>query len=218
MNNKLTKISILLLIAVSFAIGIIVYPRLPETVASHWNTQGMVDGYMSKFWGIFLMPMFLIFIYALYLIIPKIDPLKNNLESFRKQFNLLILLISIFLFYTFALTIAWNLGMVFDMNNFILPALGIFFYYIGVLIKHAKRNWFVGIRTPWTLSSDYVWDKTHKIGSKLFKIIGVITLLGVFLPNYIFGLFLVLLIGSVLYLFIYSYILFKKENENKLSN
>ena len=216
MNNKLTKISILLLIAVSFAIGIIVYPRLPETVASHWNTQGMVDGYMSKFWGIFLMPMFLIFIYALYLIIPKIDPLKNNLESFRKQFNLLILLISIFLFYTFALTIAWNLGMVFDMNNFILPALGIFFYYIGVLIKHAKRNWFVGIRTPWTLSSDYVWDKTHKIGSKLFKIIGVITLLGVFLPNYIFGLFLVLLIGSVLYLFIYSYILFKKENENKL--
>lgn len=212
MNNTLTTIIILLLIIISFGIGFYFYPQLPDTVASHWNSQGMVDGYMSKFWGTFLMPVILIFMYGIYFIIPKIDPLKNNIESFRKQYNILITLISVFLFYIFILTIAWNIGKEFNMNNFILPAMGIFIYYMGHLLKYAKRNWFVGIRTPWTLSGDYVWDKTHKIGSLLFKIIGIITLLGMLVPNYGFYLTIFSLIGSVIFLFVFSYILYQKQN------
>ena len=212
MSNKLTTLFILLLIIISFGLGLYFYPQLPDTVASHWNSQGMVDGYMSKFWGTFLMPIILIFMYGIYLIIPKIDPLKKNIENFRKQYNTLIALISVFLFYIFILTIAWNIGKEFNMNTFILPAMGAFFYYIGHILKYAKRNWFVGIRTPWTLSSDFVWDKTHKIGGLLFKIIGIITLLEIFIPAYGFYLTIVPIIGSVIFLFVFSYILYQKQN------
>ncbi|MDD2935625.1 MAG: DUF1648 domain-containing protein [Candidatus Pacebacteria bacterium] len=215
MSNKLTTIIILGIAILSFGIGVFFYPSLPQTVASHWNSQGMVDGYMSKFWGIFLMPIILIFMYGIYFIIPKIDPLKNNIESFRKQYNTLIALISIFLFYIFILTIAWNIGKEFNMNNFVLPVMGVFIYYIGHLLKYAKRNWFVGIRTPWTLSSDYVWDKTHKIGGLLFKIIGIITLFGMLISNYGFYLTIFSLIGSAVFLFVFSYILYQKQNNNQ---
>lgn len=212
MSNKLTTIIILGITILSFGIGVFFYPSLPQTMASHWNSQGMVDGYMSKFWGTFLMPIILIFMYGIYFIIPKIDPLKKNIENFRKQYNTLIALISVFLFYIFILTIAWNIGKEFNMNNFILPAMGVFLYYIGHLLKYAKRNWFVGIRTPWTLSSDYVWDKTHKIGGLLFKIIGIITLLEVLIPNYGFYLTIFSIIGSIVFLFVFSYIIYQKQN------
>jgi len=79
-------------------------------------------------------------------------------------------------------------------------------------LKYAKRNWFVGIRTPWTLSSDYVWNRTHKIGGLLFKIIGIITLLGMLVPNYGFYLTIFSIIGSVIFLFVFSYILYQKQN------
>ena len=66
--------------------------------------------------------------------------------------------------------ITWNMGVQFNMTQFFVPAIGILFFYIGTILKYTKRNWFVGIRTPWTLSSDVVWEKTHKLGGKLFKI------------------------------------------------
>lgn len=213
MNNKLTTVVMFTLIIVSTAIGSYIYPNLPETIASHWNSQGLVDGYMPKFWGIFLMPLLLLFMYFLYIIIPAIDPLKKNLESFRKQYNLLIVLIMLFLFYIHTLTIIWNTGIEFNMNKFVLPAVGIFIFYIGVLMGYAKRNWFVGIRTPWTLSSDIVWNKTHKLGSLLFKISGFLALLSIFIPKYSVAIVIAPIIGSSLFLIIYSYFIYKKNNQ-----
>jgi len=183
---------------------------MPERMASHWNSQGEVDGYLSKFWGLFLMPIVSLAIFLLFLLIPRIDPLKKNIEKFRKYFDWFIVLIIIFLLYIYSLTIFWNLGYRFDMGQMMMPALGILFIYIGTLLKQAKRNWFIGIRTPWTLSSDAVWDKTHQLGSKLFKLAGIIALLGIFIPNYALWLVLVPVIAFSLYLMIYSYFEYKK--------
>ena len=81
------------------------------------------------------------------------------------------------------------------------------------MIENAKRNWFIGIKTPWTLSNDKVWEKTHKIGGKLFKSVGIIAFLGILFPNY--GLFFVLLpvIAVTVYTVAYSYFEHKKETE-----
>ena len=84
-------------------------------------------------------------------------------------------------------------------------------YSIGILLEKAKRNWFIGIRTPWTLSSDKVWDKTHKLGSKLYKYAAVFPLLGIVFQNYAFYLTIFSLVGVSLYLVVYSYLEFKKE-------
>ena len=91
------------------------------------------------------------------------------------------------------------------------PAFAILFYYCGVLIEHSKRNWFIGIRTPWTMSSEKVWDKTHARGGKLFKIAGFIALLGIILPEQAIFLFLGAVLVFVAYLFVYSYVEYKKS-------
>ncbi len=208
---KKNKIIILGIISLSFIIAIYIYPQMPEKMASHWNIQGEVDSYMSKFWSLFLMPIISIGLFFLFILIPKIDPLKENIKKFRKYFDGFIVLIMIFLFYVYLLTIFWNIGIRFNMTQFMMPALGILFYYCGILVENAKRNWFIGIRTPWTLSSEKVWNKTHKIGGKLFKATGIIALGGIFLPKYAVLFLTIPIISVAVYTIIYSYFEYQKE-------
>ena len=211
MEFKKINIILVSLVLFSFGIGIYFYPQMPEKMASHWNFKGEVDGCLSKFWGLFLMPIILIGVVLLYLIVPKLDPLKENIEKFRKYFDGFIVLLLLFLFYLYVLTIFWNLGLKFDIGQAIIPALAILFYYCGILLEKAKRNWFIGIRTPWTLSNDMVWEKTHKIGGKLFKIAGIVAILGIFFQKYILFFIFVPIILVVVYTTIYSYTEYQKE-------
>ena len=184
---------------------------MPEKIASHWNAQGQVDGYMSKFWGLFLMPLLSMILFLLFIAIPKIDPLKHNIEKFRKYYDGFVVLIIVYLFYVYLLTIFWNIGIRFSMVQPLAPAMGILFYYIGILTENAKRNWFIGIRTPWTLSSEKVWEKTHKIGGKLFKTAGAFAFIGVFFQSYALFFILVPIILVAAYTIIYSYFEYQKE-------
>jgi uncharacterized membrane protein len=199
------------IVVILFAVGIYVYPQLPDTLASHWNAQGQVNGYMSKFWGLFLLPILSVGLVLLFVAIPRIDPLKANIEKFRTFYDRFVVLFMAFFFYFYLLTILWNMGVQYNFNQVLAPAFGGLFYYIGVMIEHAKRNWFIGIRTPWTLSSENVWDKTHAIGAKLFKIVGVIVLLGVLFPNYTIFFVLVPVLVVAVYLIVYSYFAYQRE-------
>ena len=211
---KENKIIILGIISLSFIIAIYLYPQMPDKMASHWNAQGKVDSYMSKFWGLFLMPIISVGLFFLFILIPKIDPLKENINKFRKYFDGFIVLMIIFLFYVYLLTVFWNLGLRFNMVQLMIPALGILFYYCGILIENAKRNWFIGIRTPWTLSNENVWDKTHKIGGKLFKIAGMIAFLGIFLPKYAILFVIIPIISVAVYTITYSYFEYQKQTSS----
>jgi uncharacterized membrane protein len=210
---KKIRIVILLIIVASFLAAFYLYPYMPERIASHWNIQGEVDGYMSKFWGLFLMPIMSLAMFLLFLLIPKLDPLKENIKKFRDYFDIFILLIIVFVLYIYILTILWSFGWRFNMGQFMAPAMGVLFFYAGELIGKSKRNWSIGIRTPWTLSSEAVWDKTHKLGAKLFKISGVIALLGFVFPDLAFYFVLVPVIFSVIYSFLYSYLEYQKEKK-----
>ena len=207
---KKTTLGALALIAISFIIAIWFYSAMPEQMASHWNSAGEVDGHMSKFWGLLLMPIISSAMLLLFLAIPRIDPLKRNIKKFMKYYDWFIFLIIVFMLYIYALTISWNLGYKFNMTLMILPALGILFIYLGFLTEHAKRNWFIGIRTPWTLSSEKVWNKTHKLGGKMFKIAGVIALFGVVFQKYAMWLILIPVLIAGLYPAIYSYFAYQK--------
>jgi len=208
-----SSVIILLIILAFFIAALYLYPQMPDEMASHWNFRGEVDDYLPKFWGLFLMPIISLGLFLLFLLIPKIDPLKANIAKFRKYFDGFIVFIIVFLFYIYLLSIAWNLGKRFDMSQMMVPALGILFYYCGILVENAKRNWFIGIRTPWTLSSEKVWEKTHKIGGKLFKVTGLITLLGIFFPNYAFYFILVPVLLAAFYTITYSYFEYQKETK-----
>ncbi|MFM8427869.1 MAG: SdpI family protein [Chloroflexota bacterium] len=213
MSTNTTSIIVLTLIAITVIAGALLWNQLPEQMASHWNTNDQVDGYMPKFWGVFLMPLVTLGMLALFIVLPNMDPLKANIAQFRGAFNLFIVLIVAFMLYIHGLTLAWSLGYQgFKMSAAMLPFLGILFIFIGYLLRQAKRNFFIGIRTPWTLSSDMVWDKTHQLGSILFMVSGALAFVGSFIGGMMaFWLLFVPLMGSTLFLVIYSYVLYRNE-------
>lgn len=213
MNTRTTIIIVLILLATAVLAGLLLWNRLPAQMASHWNENDQVDGYMPKFWGVFLMPLVTLGLFLLFLVIPNIDPNKANIAKFRESFNLFIVLFVVFMLYIHGLTLAWSLGYTgFKMSQAMLPAMGLLFILIGSMLRQAKRNWFIGIRTPWTLSSDAVWDKTHRLGSVLFMFSGVLAFIGSFFGGMLaFWFLFVPLIGSTLFLLVYSYVMYQRE-------
>jgi uncharacterized membrane protein len=213
MSTRNTLIIALLLVLAATVFSLSVYDRLPEQMASHWNVNDQVDGYTSRFWGAFLMPVVTLALLGMFLVIPALDPLKANIAEFRGAFNLFILLMALFMTYMHGLTMAWNLGFTgFRLSAAMLPAIGLLFIFIGYLLAQAKRNFFIGIRTPWTLSSDTVWAKTHSLGSKLFIASGILALLGALFGGMTaFWFMFVPLIGSTIFLAVYSYVLYRQE-------
>jgi uncharacterized membrane protein len=211
MSTKTTNIILFILITLAFIAGMILYPQFPVQIASHWNAAGEVNGYMGKFWGIFLMPFFMVGLFILLLVLPKIDPLKNNINSFRKYYNSLWIFIFAFFLYIFAITLAWNLGYRFNFTFLMIPAMAVLWLFLGFFLRKVKRNWFIGIRTPWTLSNDVVWEKTHRLGGWLFMISGVITLLGLFFHGVIvFVLMIIPVLITTTVTIIYSYVEYRK--------
>lgn len=210
MSTKVSYAIIIGIIIASIVAGVLVYPAMPDKLASHWNAAGEVNGYMSKFWGVFLLPIVIAAMFLLFIIIPRIDPMKENIAAFRRTYNFLIVFIIFVLTFFYGLSIAWNLGGRFNFARYAIAALGIMVFAIGVMLPKMKRNWFVGIRTPWTLSSDIVWEKTHIHGGIIFKALGVFTVLTAFTRADAFLVSIVLLLAATLWLFIYSYLLYKK--------
>lgn len=216
MTTKLTITIVLVLIVASIFIGLALWNQLPDQMASHWNENDQVDGTMPRFWGVFMMPLIALGMLGLFMIVPAIDPLKANIAQFRGTFNLFIVWMIVFFLYVHGLTIVWSLGYQnFRMSSAMLPFVGLLFIFIGYLLRKAKRNFFIGIRTPWTLSSDTVWDETHRLGSILFMISGAFALLGAFLGGMAaFLLMFIPLMGSALFLVVYSYILYRNETKS----
>jgi len=210
MNSKF-RITSIVLILLAFAESFWAYSRLPEKVATHWDAAGQVNGYMGRFGGAFFLPLLLLGLFIVFLIIPAIDPKKQNISKFRNSYELFIAIFVVFLTYVHSLSLAYNLGFEFNLTRAMIPALGILFFSIGFIIEKAKPNWFIGIRTPWTLSNETVWEKTHRLGGFLYKISGVITLLGILLPPATSFFFVIgPIILSSICLLIYSYLEYKK--------
>jgi uncharacterized membrane protein len=201
----------MLLVAATLA-GILLWNRLPDPMPSHWNAAGEIDGYMSKFWGVFLMPIITIVLVPFFLVIPHIDPLKANIAKFRGIFNGFIVVFVAYMLYVYALTLFAALGASFNMTVTLLPVIGLLFIGVGYMMGKAKRNFFIGIRTPWTLSSDTVWDETHKLGSKLFMLGGAATIVSAFLGENGIWIILGAMLIAAFVPIVYSFILWRREN------
>lgn len=195
---------ILLLLA-----GAYVYPMLPDAVASHWGVNGEVNGHMSKFWGVFLIPALAVAMYLLFIAIPYIAPNKKTILQFRHYFTLKLSII-LFLAAVYVYTLLFNLGYQFNINRLMPALLGALFIVIGFVIKDIKKNYFIGIRTPWTLASELVWKKTHLFGSKTFAMAGLVCFTALFQPQYAFYIIITAVILAALVPVVYSYLEFRK--------
>ncbi len=204
---------VLILLIISVITGAFFYHDLPPVVATHWGVNGQVNGYMSKGWAIATFPIIIALLFALFLIIPRIDPKRENIAKFRNYFDYLMIVITLVFYYFFLLFLFRSIGVRFQFIEAIIPGLALIFWVIGMILPQTKPNWFIGIRTPWTISSSDVWEKTHELGGTWFKISAIISLLGIVFPSEAIWFILVPIIATAVITVVYSYVIYEREGK-----
>ena len=213
MTIRSTLLLVIFFSILSLVVGLAAYPYLPDQVANHWNALGQADGFTTKCFAITFIPIMILATGALMIFLPRLDPLSANLTGFLGIYYRIVVLMAGFLFYLQGITLVWNLGWQFNLVLALTPAFAVLFYFIGLLVEKARPNWFIGIRTPWTMSNDIVWGKTHRLGGKLFKLCAAVILMGMFFPDYAIFFTVVPVLWSSLFLIIYSYVAYRKETQ-----
>lgn len=208
-----TEIAAAILVIFSFALSAYFYPMMQDSVVTHWNEFGVANGWMGKEVGLFISPAITAIAAALMIIIPKLDPKRENIEKFRRYYDGFVLLVISFLIYVHTITLVYNAGYPINTIQYLSPGFAALIIYCGKLLEMAKPNWSIGIRTPWTLSSDAVWEKTHKLGAKLFHTSGWVALLGIVFPDLAIILIVVPLLVSAVVCVAYSYFEYEKERK-----
>ncbi len=206
----------LVIAALAVGVSIWAYPQLPPTIATHWNVGGTADGFSSRATAVLIMPLVIIGLTGLFNVLPKLDPRRANYAKFIDTYWLIANAVILFILIGHGMIIATGLGYPVKVDRFMPIGIGLLFIVLGNYLTRVEPNWFIGIRTPWTLSSDTVWRKTHRTGGWLMVVGGFVLAASVFLPQ---GAFLPLLIAAILILavipVVQSYILWKWEQHDR---
>lgn len=211
------ELPILGIIMLPFVYLTYLWNELPSKVPMHWNMKGEVDRYGDKSELIIISVLLPLLVYIIFLAIPKIDPknklnkMGNKLQMIKFLMTTLMSILALFIIYT-----AKNQS--FINTNYIVLLMGVLFIILGNYFKTIKPNYFIGIRTPWTLESETVWKKTHNLGGKLWFIGGIIVVLSSLVLDKPTSFTLFLIISGLISIIpiVHSYILFENEKKNGL--
>ncbi len=161
------------LVALAFVAAGAIYRHLPATVPVHWNARGQADGFAPRTWGAFLMPAVMAGTYLLLTAVPHISPRGFGVERFARVYRIFQTAILAFLLLTSVLVSWAGTGAQVPIGRAVHLGIGLLFVVLGNFLGKVTKNFFVGIRTPWTLASDEVWLRTHRLGAKLFVLAGL---------------------------------------------
>jgi uncharacterized membrane protein len=192
------------------------WDQLPAEIPTHWNARGEVDAYGSPA-TLFLMPGITLFTLAIIWLVPVIDP-KKNVQQFQKTLDIIALVLSAFFLVIFITMVRAALGYESEMGNLVFYGVIFLFMILGNYFGKIRPNYFVGIRTPWTLESETVWLKTHRMAGKLWVAGSLVMLIAkILLPmedffSYVFIVFVVIL---SLVPIVYSYVAYQQLDSKK---
>jgi uncharacterized membrane protein len=209
---KLSIGAISFVAAVGFSIW--AFPQLPERVATHWNMHGQVDGWSSPLAAAALLPAIMLLLGGLFAIIPRIDPRRESYQLHGGTYWTVVNAVLGFMAAVHIVVLGQALGWNLNVRQILGVSLGALFVLIGNLMTRIRPNWFIGIRTPWTLSSDTVWRKTHRLGGVTFVLGGLVLIVTGVLGNSfvrIAGIASIIVAGLIPV--VYSWFLWKKEQE-----
>jgi uncharacterized membrane protein len=196
--------------AVLFSLG--VFSRLPDRVPLHWGLSGNPDRFGSRVEGAFLMPAIMIALLVIMQWYPARDPRSANIAKFRGAYDTIVTASIALLTAMHVLALGSAIGWPIDMTTVGLLGLGAMFVLIGNLLPLARSNFIFGIRTPWTLSSETVWTRSHRVGGFAMVAAGIITIAAAFLARPSgFQIAMGSLIIAAIVPVVYSYLLWSKE-------
>lgn len=196
-------------IAIVAATAAYFYPSLPEQIPTHWNIEGEVDDYTAKPWGVLIMPLSAVFVFIIMKLIPVISPKGFRTDQFTDVLNIFMVALVGFMSGVALLVLLEASGRDVHINEMIFAGVGLLFIVMGNYLGKLRKNFFLGIRTPWTLASDEVWSRTHRLGGWVFVLIGFFLFLQAFIrfsEGWLIGSIVVVALVPV----IYSYFIYGK--------
>ncbi|GIN68735.1 MULTISPECIES: SdpI family protein [Bacillus] len=199
------------LILINLLVWVMAYPHISDQVPIHWSSSGEVDRYASKMEAMLTAMGLLVVVYILMAVTPKVDPRKKNYRMFSKTYDILINAMMVLFSLINILMVLSGMGYDLPTSSIVPVLVGALLIIIGNYLPRVRPNFFMGIKNPWTLSSDAIWKKTHRFGAKVFTIAGIfIAADGLFTigENVILPIILLTVIAP----YVYSYMLFRKEN------
>ena len=211
-----TEIVSLIILLASFAASIYFYMNFPDRVPSHWNWAGEIDGWSGKAFGAFFLPFLNLGLYLMFLVLPYLDPKKENYKHFANVYHIFKNLIVGFMAVIYIVTSLNGLGYKVDVGSFVPVMIGVLFIIMGLYMGKLKLNWMMGNRNMWTLSSENVWNKTNALTGKTFILSGILIGIEPLIHNktWVTIIFIVAILNILLIPTIYSAILFFREKKN----
>lgn len=201
------------LLLAMFIVAGFTWSSAPSSIPVHWGITGQPDRYGGKFEGILAIPLVALVIYLLLLFLPRIDPRRVNYDKFSGVYLLLRTVIVVFMAGIYTVQVMWVKGIAVDMEVVVPLIVGLLLMVIGNYLGKLRPTWFVGIRTPWTLSSEESWLKTHRLGGRFFILLGLALAVASAFHN-TWAFFIVGIVAAILLIFlvIYSYIVYREEH------
>jgi uncharacterized membrane protein len=217
MNKNIRNHAIPVVITIlTFILGFFFYGRFPGAVPTHWGTDGTVNGYSSRTFAAFGLPVIILGMYILFNLLPFIDPKHNRYVEFERVYKLFVTLIISFLALVYVVVGLNGIGYGIRVEVFIPLLIGVLFILLGWYLNQVKSNWFIGIRNPWTLSREDIWNKSHRLGRKTFMLGGVLMIISAFVNAQArIWLFVIAIIIAAVVPNVYSLILFLQDRDRQ---
>ena len=218
--NKMTKEEIRELILTTIVClipvvaGIVLYPVLPEQIATHWDAQGNVNGMSSKLAGAIIMPASLLVLNLLFPLLLRMDPKYENMDGKLKAITHWT--IPVIEMICSGATLASALGRNVRVEMIIPMVLGVIFVLIGNYLPKTKQSYTMGIKLPWTLASEENWNRTHRLGGFVWVIGGILIIIFSFLPWKLVPFFVIVFLMTIIPC-VYSYLFYLKEKKQNQS-
>ena len=200
------------LVAIAAVASIIVYPKLPDRVPTHFDIRGNPNAFGPRWVPTVIFPVLILLLWGLLRGLPKIDPRRANYARMQDTYDLVVNVVLTMVTALHLLVLAGTMGSHVPFVRLMPAVIGLAFVVIGNLLPRAKSNWWFGIRTPWTLSNDRVWERTHRVGGYIMTATGILAILTALIPSpaALFVL-VVIALGLSLGLIAYSYFVWKQE-------
>ena len=199
----------MLFIGAAIAVAVYLYPMLPHQIPTHWNFDGEVDDYTSKPWGVAILPMAALLVSAIMRLIPIISPKGFRTDKFMDVANVFTVTIVGFMSGIAILVLLEANGQDVRINEMTFAGVGLMFIVLGNYMGKVRKNFFIGIRTPWTLASDEVWSRTHRLGGKVFILTGIFMIVNSFV-HFPGQTIVVAIVAAALIPVVYSYVIYRR--------
>lgn len=202
----------ILFIGAAIIFSAVVYSRLPQQVATHYDGRMQPDGWSGRATAALLMPLFALAMLGLFHVLPRIMPRRANFERFEDTYWTVAALVIAFMCAMHVVVLGKALGWPVDMPTFVFLGIGSLFVILGNLMPRVKQNWILGIRTPWTLDSEAVWRETHRVGGRTMVAGGIVTMSATFFPAQIQPWIAMAGLGVGAFIpLVYSFVLWRRE-------